>query len=34
VDHDQLPTWDSCADQLAHVYLSSLDIAGRLGEET
>ena len=34
VDHGQLPTWDSCADQLAHVYLSSLDIAGRLGEET
>jgi glycosyltransferase involved in cell wall biosynthesis len=22
VDHAQLPTWDSCADQLAHVYLS------------
>jgi glycosyltransferase involved in cell wall biosynthesis len=22
----QLPTWDSCADQLAHVYLSSLGI--------
>jgi glycosyltransferase involved in cell wall biosynthesis len=34
VDHGQLPTWDSCADQLAHAYLSSLDIAGRLGEET
>jgi glycosyltransferase involved in cell wall biosynthesis len=27
VDHAQLPTWDSCADQLAHVYLSSLGIA-------
>ena len=26
VDHDQLPSWDSCADQLAHVYLSSLGI--------
>ncbi len=23
-DHIQLPSWDSCADQLAHVYLSSL----------
>jgi glycosyltransferase involved in cell wall biosynthesis len=22
VDHAQLPSWDSCADQLAHVYLS------------
>ena len=27
VDHAQLPTWDACADQLAHVYLSSMDIA-------
>jgi glycosyltransferase involved in cell wall biosynthesis len=27
VEHAQLPTWDSCADQLAHVYLSSLGIA-------
>jgi glycosyltransferase involved in cell wall biosynthesis len=26
--HAQLPSWDSCADQLAHVYLSSL---GRRG---
>jgi glycosyltransferase involved in cell wall biosynthesis len=34
VDHGQLPTWDSCADQLAQVYLSSLGIARGLGEET
>src|SRR6516225_3542179 len=27
VDHAQLPSWDSCADQLAHIYLSSLGIA-------
>jgi len=27
LDHAQLPSWDSCADQLAHVYLSSLGIA-------
>ena len=27
VDHDQLPNWDSCADQLAHAYLSSLGIS-------
>jgi glycosyltransferase involved in cell wall biosynthesis len=27
VDHAQLPSWDSCADQLAQVYLSSLAIA-------
>lgn len=27
VDHTRLPSWDSCADQLAHVYLSSLGIA-------
>ncbi len=27
VDYAQLPSWDSCADQLAHVYLSSLGIA-------
>jgi glycosyltransferase involved in cell wall biosynthesis len=33
VDHGQLPTWDSCADQLAHVYLSSLGTARGLGEE-
>ncbi len=26
VDHAQLPSWDSCAEQLAHVYLSSLGI--------
>jgi hypothetical protein len=24
VDHAQLPSWDSCAEELAHVYLSSL----------
>jgi len=34
VDHGELPTWDSCADQLAHVYLSSLGIARGPGEET
>jgi glycosyltransferase involved in cell wall biosynthesis len=27
VDHAELPSWDSCADQLAHVYQSSLGIA-------
>ena len=27
VDPAQLPSWESCADQLAHVYLSSLGIA-------
>jgi glycosyltransferase involved in cell wall biosynthesis len=27
VDHAKLPSWDSCADQLAHVYLASLGIA-------
>ena len=27
VDPAQLPSWDSCADQLAHVYLSSLGVA-------
>jgi glycosyltransferase involved in cell wall biosynthesis len=27
IDHSQLPNWDYCADQLAHVYLSSLNIA-------
>jgi hypothetical protein len=27
VDQAQLPSWDSCADQLAHVYLSSLSVA-------
>ena len=26
VDPAQLPSWDSCADQLAHVYFSSLGI--------
>ena len=26
VVHAQLPTWDSCADKLAHVYLSSLGV--------
>jgi glycosyltransferase involved in cell wall biosynthesis len=26
VQHAQLPSWDSCADQLAHVYLSSLGV--------
>jgi glycosyltransferase involved in cell wall biosynthesis len=31
VDHVQLPTWDSCADQLAHVYLSSLRGPPRAG---
>src|SRR6516225_8338832 len=27
VNHAQLPSWDSCAEELAHVYLSSLGIA-------
>jgi len=27
VDRAQLPSWDTCADQIAQVYLSSLDIA-------
>jgi glycosyltransferase involved in cell wall biosynthesis len=27
VDHAELPSWDSCAGQLAHVYQSSLGIA-------
>jgi glycosyltransferase involved in cell wall biosynthesis len=27
VDQSQLPSWDSCADQLARVYLSSLGLA-------
>ena len=27
VDQAELPSWDSCADQLAHVYRSSLGIA-------
>ena len=31
VDHVQLPTWDFCADQLAHVYLSSLRGPPRAG---
>jgi glycosyltransferase involved in cell wall biosynthesis len=26
-DHAQLPSWDSCADQVAQIYLSSLGIA-------
>src|SRR5215471_19247592 len=34
VDHGELPTWDSCADELAHVYLSSLGIGSGPGEET
>ena len=29
VDRAQLPDWDSCADQLAHVYLSSLGLSPR-----
>jgi glycosyltransferase involved in cell wall biosynthesis len=31
VNHVQLPTWDYCADQLAHVYLSSLRGPPRAG---
>jgi glycosyltransferase involved in cell wall biosynthesis len=27
MDHAQVPSWESCADQVAHVYLSSLGIA-------
>jgi glycosyltransferase involved in cell wall biosynthesis len=27
IDHVQLPSWDSCANQLAHVYLSSLTVS-------
>jgi hypothetical protein len=34
VDHAQLPSWDSCADQLAHIYLSAPGIARGLGETT
>ena len=34
VDHAQLPSWDSCADELAHVYLSALGIARETGEAT
>jgi glycosyltransferase involved in cell wall biosynthesis len=34
VDRAQLPSWDSCADQLAHVYLSAPGIARGLGETT
>jgi glycosyltransferase involved in cell wall biosynthesis len=34
VDHAQLPSWDSCADQLAHVYLSAPGSARDLGETT
>ena len=30
VDPAQLPSWDSCADQLAHVYLSSLGAAAEV----
>jgi glycosyltransferase involved in cell wall biosynthesis len=30
VDPAQLPSWDSCADQLAHVYLSSLGVAAEV----
>jgi glycosyltransferase involved in cell wall biosynthesis len=31
VDRAQLPSWDSCADRLAHVYLSSLSIGPESG---
>ena len=31
VDHVQLADWDSCAAQLAHVYLSSLGVSPRAG---
>jgi glycosyltransferase involved in cell wall biosynthesis len=31
IDHVQLPSWGSCADQLAHVYLSSLTVLPRTG---
>lgn len=31
VGHVQLPDWDSCADQLAHVYLSSLAVSPESG---
>src|SRR5204863_8786623 len=31
VDHAQLPSWDSCTDQLAHVYLSSLESSPKVG---
>jgi glycosyltransferase involved in cell wall biosynthesis len=31
VDCAQLPSWDSCASQLAHVYLSSLSIPPKTG---
>jgi glycosyltransferase involved in cell wall biosynthesis len=34
VDPAQLPSWESCADQLAHVYLSSLGIAPRRSDPT
>jgi hypothetical protein len=27
VDHVQLPSWDSCAEQLARIYLSSPGVA-------
>ena len=30
VDPAELPSWDSCADQLAHVYLSSLGAAAEV----
>ncbi len=30
VDPAQLPSWDSCADKLAHVYLSSLGVAAEV----
>jgi glycosyltransferase involved in cell wall biosynthesis len=32
-DPGQLPSWDSCAYQLAHVYLSSLGIAPKAGPD-
>ena len=31
VDRAQLPSWDSCVDRLAHVYLSSLSIVPESG---
>src|SRR5215831_1995439 len=34
VDHAQLPSWDSCADQLARVYLSAPGSATDPGEAT
>jgi glycosyltransferase involved in cell wall biosynthesis len=31
VDHAQLPSWDSCADQLAHIYRTSLGLSPNPG---